>query len=261
MTGKTSRLVRLLYPPPDWDDWEISMILLGRPASFLLVWVLEGVRWVTPNRVTIVSFLCMLGASALVLFAPERRWEIAALLTTRMILDDTDGMLARFRNQCSELGSYLDKVTDVIGFFAFFGVVGVRAAQQTGLPWYFLLSFSGACSLLLMGYVKQVVRAEEFRFGVPRPAVSSDSNTAVFPPLGSFVAKLVARIPFAMESDLVMVGAVGVLTGRWDLLAWYYGGLQGIGALLQVFRRGAAIAAVDRFRRQSSSSGQGASRP
>ncbi len=244
------RLKRLLNPPPAWSDWEISMILVGRPVSYVLVRLLHGVGWVTPNRVTILAFLSMLAASALVLWSPDQVAAICALLTARMVLDDTDGMLARFRGQCSVLGSYLDKVTDMLGFFALFGAVGVRAAEQTGHPAYFVLSLSGACSLLLMGYVKHVAKVEELQAGVPQPETKNASNDKTFPPFWTFLWKLVARVPAAMESDLVMAGAVGALTGRWDILAWYYGALQGIGVLVQLFRRGATVAGVDRFRRE-----------
>lgn len=243
---KVRRLRPLLTPPPDWRDWEFTMIVFGRPISAVLVYLLEGVAWVTPDRVTWLAFACVLAGSGLLAFSPAHDALACVLLFSRMVLDDTDGMLARYRGQCSRYGSYLDKVTDAVGFFVLFAAVGARAASQTGHPWWVLVSVSGAFSLLLMGYVKHVARTEEMKArGVPE-AAHNDSNAGTFPPPGEFAAKLVARIGVPMESDLLSFTVVFVLIERFEWASLFYAVTQGVAALVQVIRRGRTVAALDR---------------
>jgi len=245
-SDKVRRLRTLLTPPPDWRDWEFTMIVFGRPISAVFVYLLEGVAFVTPNRLTGLAFACLLAGSGLLAFSRDHDVLACVLLFARMVLDDTDGMLARFRGQCSRLGSYLDKVTDAVGFFVLFAAVGVRAAEATGQGWWVLVSVSGAFSLLLMGYVKHVARGEEMRArGVPE-APQNESNAGTFPKPAEFAAKLVARLAVPMESDLLSFTVVFVLLARFDWAAAFYAVTQGVAAAVQVVRRGRAVAALDR---------------
>ena len=126
--ARFAELRRHLNPPRDWLDWEFTTLLLGRPLGFCIVYLVHGIRWITPNGITVQAFLCILAASALQWAAPGLDVLSCVLLFLRMVLDDTDRLLARFRGQCSGIGSYVDKVSDSIGFFWLFAVVGMRAA-------------------------------------------------------------------------------------------------------------------------------------
>lgn len=238
--GRLAALKRHLHPPRDWMDWEFTTLLLGRPLGFCIVYLVEGVRWITPNLITVVAFLCMLAACVLLYAFPGQEVAACVLLFSRMVLDDTDGLLARFRGQCSAIGSYTDKVSDAIGFFCLFAVVGIRAADDSGFAAYPLLSVSGAFSLLLCGYLKQVVRVEQLRLeGVQNAADPGPMER--FPPVLSFVAKVIPRLLFVAECDLFLVSIVLILAGRFDVLAWFFAATQGLGALAQIWRRGMTL--------------------
>ncbi len=245
-SDKVRRLKVLLTPPPDWRDWEFTMIVFGRPISAVLVFLIEGLAFITPNRVTWLAFACLLAGSGLLAFSPEHDALACVLLFARMVLDDTDGMLARYRGQCTRYGSYLDKVTDAVGFFVLFAAVGSRATEVTGQPWWVLVSVSGAFSLLLMGYVKHVARGEEMRArGIP-DVFANESNAGSFPPTGRFLAKLLARLVVPMESDLLSFTVVFVLLERFEWAAGFYAVTQGVAAVVQVIRRGRSVASLDR---------------
>lgn len=242
-SDKFARLRGLVRPPPSWLDWEFSMNFLGRPTSVVLVALIERFWFITPNHITLAAFLCLLVASGLMIHDPTQSWTIAALLFARMVLDDSDGMLARFRGQTSRFGSYLDKVTDAIGFLVLGTAVGIRAYYESHSVVPLIASEAGAFSVLLMGYVKHVAQLEETLVKRPVPAAHVADR---FPPWPKFVFGTIAHLAIPMESDLVMAAAVAAVIGRYEWLAWTYLVVNGLGALIQVFRRGKAIETIDR---------------
>jgi len=249
--GRYRAVIRL---PGAVEDWEFTSVLISRPVGFVLLHALERFAAVTPNRITVLGFLCFLGAIALLHLAPQAGWAIAVLLFWRLIFDDFDGMLARARGASSHFGSYLDKVTDVLGFFGFFTVLGLRAsAEAGGALWPLVLSSAGVTALVTTGYVKWVVRGMEPppAPSESRPPVSVPAAPAAAPivhnPVKVFLILLV-RLFGVNECDIFLFSIVMILLGLTTPLLWVLAVSQIGLCLAMILKRGLRAWRLDRLR-------------
>lgn len=98
--------------------------VLNRPAASLIVRALFRTK-VTPNQVTVVSFLLGLAGAGCFAFATRGAFIAGGLLAElSSIVDCADGMLARARGTSNEFGGYLDLLLDRINeFFLITGAV------------------------------------------------------------------------------------------------------------------------------------------
>ncbi|MBU1069604.1 CDP-alcohol phosphatidyltransferase family protein [Myxococcota bacterium] len=249
---RAARYRSVIRLPRELEDWEFTSVLISRPVGFLLLHALERFSFVTPNRVTVAGFLSFLGAMALLHFAPQAVWGIAALLFCRLICDDFDGMLARVRGASSHFGSYLDKITDVIGFFAFFTVLGLRAADDAGAVWPLVLASGGVTALVTTGYVKWVVRGMEPPVPVVSPAVPASvvdpGGPVTHHPLKVFLILLV-RLFGVNECDIFLFSIVMILLGLTTPLLWVLAVSQVGLCLAMIGKRGWRALQFDRARR------------
>lgn len=252
-SARAERYRSVIRLPREMEDWEFTSVLISRPVGYVLLHGLERFSLVTPNRVTMAGFLSFLGAIALLFFAPQAVWGIAALLFCRLICDDFDGMLARVRGASSHFGSYLDKITDVLGFFAFFTVLGLRAADENGAHWPLVLSAAGVTALVTTGYVKWVVRGmEPAVFPAAPPAVPSPvvrpEEPAKHSPLKVFFILLV-RLFGVNECDIFLFSIVMIVLGNTSPLLWVLAISQIALCLAMIAKRGRRAFQLDRERR------------
>ena len=101
------------------NDGFFSVFFLRR-VSKLLTWAAVKVG-ATPNQVTIASFA--IGLYAAFLFAQGDTWSLiggAILLQLSIIVDCVDGEIARYTRKFSELGAWLDAITDRVKEYAVF---------------------------------------------------------------------------------------------------------------------------------------------
>jgi phosphatidylglycerophosphate synthase len=101
------------------NDGFFSVFFLRR-VSKLLTWAAVKIG-ATPNQVTIASFA--IGLYAAILFAQGDTWSLiigAILLQVSIIVDCVDGELARYTRKFSELGAWLDAITDRVKEYAVF---------------------------------------------------------------------------------------------------------------------------------------------
>ncbi|MFT5124959.1 MAG: phosphatidylglycerophosphate synthase [Candidatus Omnitrophota bacterium] len=137
------------------DEWWSSFVTspLAIVANFFVVdW-----KWLTPNLVTLLSFLVAIVATGLMVLGGQTAFYLAALLIhLSHVLDCMDGQMARYRKVSSRTGSYYDKVTDLVQVFLWFGAAGYAAnvQSQSILPIY--LAFIGVAFYFLRGYIKYV---------------------------------------------------------------------------------------------------------
>jgi hypothetical protein len=113
------------------NDGFFSVYVLRR-FSKLLTWVAVKIG-ATPNQVTIASFA--IGLYAAYLFAQGDFWSIlvgAVLLQVSIIVDCVDGELARYTRKFSELGAWLDAITDRVKEYAVFLGLAYGAFVQNG---------------------------------------------------------------------------------------------------------------------------------
>lgn len=79
---------------------------------------------ITPNQITIFSFMWGIAAGLCFLFG-KYNWLVIGAICVQFsqILDCADGMLARTKNMCSDYGSFLDLTVDrVVDFFFLTGI-------------------------------------------------------------------------------------------------------------------------------------------
>ena len=93
------------------DAWW-TVLLVDPLAVHVLRWTV-GVRWVTPNRVTIAAFVLALGAAGCFL-AGGTGWLLAGALLIYLgfLLDCVDGKLARWQGSGTLFGAWLDYIFD-----------------------------------------------------------------------------------------------------------------------------------------------------
>jgi hypothetical protein len=104
------------------NDGFFSVFFL-RKFSKIFTWVAVKIG-ATPNQVTLVSFA--IGLYSAFAFAQGTFWQIflgAVLLQLSIIIDCVDGELARYTRRFSQLGAWLDAVTDrVKEYMVFMGL-------------------------------------------------------------------------------------------------------------------------------------------
>jgi len=101
------------------NDGFFSVFFLRR-VSKLLTWAAVKIG-ATPNQVTMASFA--IGLYAAFLFAQGDTWSLiggAILLQISIIVDCVDGEIARYTRKFSELGAWLDAITDRVKEYAAF---------------------------------------------------------------------------------------------------------------------------------------------
>lgn len=113
------------------NDGFFSVFFLRR-VSKLVTWAAVKIR-ATPNQVTVASFA--IGLFAAYLFAQGDTWSLiagAVVLQASLIVDCVDGELARYTRRFSELGAWLDAITDRVKEYAVFLGLAYGAYLQDG---------------------------------------------------------------------------------------------------------------------------------
>jgi len=172
------------------DDGFVSQYVnraISRPLSMLL-----ARTPVTPDQITVASFLLgVLGAAFLVL-ADSSFW-IAGGITIQVasIVDGCDGEVARLKSRSSARGGWLDTVLDRYADTALAFAVTLAAARVDSSSWVWIAGCLSAIGFLMTSYT---TKEYQLRFGRPYP------NT------------LVARLK---RRDLrILIVAVGAVVGH-----------------------------------------------
>jgi hypothetical protein len=127
IAGAEAELVRRRSYQPIGRFWSVGL-------SGLLVRALAPTR-VRPHALTVGSFLLMLVASGLAATGrldPAFRWSTAAALAIALVLDGTDGRLARRQGTASALGRWLDTTLDETGEMLLHASIAFAAFARTG---------------------------------------------------------------------------------------------------------------------------------
>lgn len=120
-----------LFPLIRHISHRVSVLLIGMPVS--------------ANLVTTASLFSGLGACWYLTMGTYENTLIGALLfLVCYILDNSDGDVARAKNQCSTFGKHYDTFVDWIVHSGFFICLGWGTAQQSGQPFWFWLGVFGA---------------------------------------------------------------------------------------------------------------------
>ena len=116
------------------DDGAYSLLVLRRLSKPLTA--LAARRGWSPNAITIASFI--IGLAAAVLFSTGQRWALvlgAILLQISLVVDCSDGEVARLTGQYSTIGAWLDASTDRVKEYAAFAGLAIGAAVNGQNVW------------------------------------------------------------------------------------------------------------------------------
>jgi len=212
------------------DFWGICF---GRPSAFLFLVVFGGISWITPNLLTVLSFGLVLGTSALIVWGDPSLWILAAvLLQLNLTLDCADGQLARYRKTSSALGSYLDKITDFLGFLILFAALAEVSIHRTGDLWYMHLAFLGVFAPVMVGYVKWLVVADALKKG------QSELDAAPPGPARITWWRVALKIFEFREPDIYLWVGVALCLGHPEWALWVIGISQPLVLIVALVYRG-----------------------
>jgi phosphatidylglycerophosphate synthase len=239
------------------EDWWPALVI--RPLSIGIMLIVADWPILTPNRLTTLANLSKL-AAAWLLLSPDHWVLCVVLLQVGLIFDHLDGTLARYRRTFTKVGSFYDKVSDMVTW----GVIGLAAGWQayrtSGDAMYILLAAASVFALNLRGYMKWLAQAETERLrwleARDNPAAAVAKHTAPIvikpPPERTardwaiwFARKLGAVFVFE-EADLWFWLSLALLVDRLDLALWLLAITQCAGALAMLVARTVWLHRTDR---------------
>ncbi|HVV86787.1 MAG TPA: CDP-alcohol phosphatidyltransferase family protein [Kofleriaceae bacterium] len=231
-----------------YEDW--WHIVFGGPLGVLVAASVAEVRWITPNLVTIVGFVLRLaGAGLVVVRAPWADVAALVLLELSLVLDITDGSLARYRKQPSALGAFLDKITDGASLAALGFALGVRAwLDGHGLVHVLAGAFLGT-SYLLRCYMYWVVAYLERERAAPASVVATDVRPFGELSFGERLRYYLAqtwRIVMFGEGDVYFWVGLALLLQRPSDIVLPLAGAMAVWLLLLAVRRVGTVIRLDR---------------
>ena len=140
------QLKKTFKPREEW--W--SRVFATPIAHFVLLGVADW-RFITPNRLTALSFTLTVLTAILILFGSSKSLVVAGIvLQIAYIIDCMDGQLARYRQTMSQMGSFLDKLSDYIKFPVVLLGLSITAHYHDGSS---MASFMfGMLSVFFIGY-------------------------------------------------------------------------------------------------------------
>ena len=151
----SEKLQRLWATKNKNDEWWSSFVTA--PLAIAANYMVVDFKWLTPNLLTLVSFMTAVAATALIVGGGQIEFYAAAVLIhISHILDCMDGQMARYRGETSRGGGFFDKVSDQVQVILWFGSIGYAACVQTEGILPFFLAFAGVAFYSVRGYVKYV---------------------------------------------------------------------------------------------------------
>ena len=150
-----TKLQRLWDTKNTNDEWWSSFVT--SPLAIAVNLLVVDWRWLSPNLLTLFSFITALISAGLIVAGGHACfWIAAALIQFSHILDCMDGQMARYRGTPSRSGEFFDKVTDQVQVIVWFGAIGHAAHAQTGSVIPVFLALAGVAFYSLRGYIKYV---------------------------------------------------------------------------------------------------------
>lgn len=149
------RLARLWATKTKDDEWWSSFVT--SPLAIAANYFVVDFKWLTPNIITLISFLAAIGSVGFILAGGTQNFIIAAvLIQLSYVFDCMDGQMARYRKTTSLSGAFYDKLTDQIQVTLWFGAVGYAAYRQSHNVLPVFLAFMGVAFYSLRSYIKYV---------------------------------------------------------------------------------------------------------
>jgi phosphatidylglycerophosphate synthase len=144
----TERKDRLKSTFPIREEWWSRVF--ATPMAYLVLTVVADWRFLTPNRLTLLSFgLTFLSASLILVDTPTGLVAAGLILQIAYIIDCMDGQLARYRGVSSKVGSLLDKWSDFVKFPFIVVALTIQSSnhQPSSIP-----TILGLAAIFLIAY-------------------------------------------------------------------------------------------------------------
>jgi len=135
----------------------VAVLFAGRVARWLIPRARQA--GLSPNQVTIGSLVVTLLAAAFIAFGQRPAWIAAALLVqVGFVLDCLDGQLARASGKVTDMGRYLDSLTDLVKVFALISAMTLALLRRREGAAVCVLGAAAFFGYLLCEYHVQLVR-------------------------------------------------------------------------------------------------------
>jgi len=149
-TERRAQLKATFRPRKEW--WSR---VFATPVAYIFLLGIADWRFITPNRLTVLSFFLSILSAALIGCGGHGLLIAAGIiLQISYIIDCMDGQLARYRNVISNVGSFLDKWSDFVKFPLIILALSVDAysSVQTIAP--IILGISSVFLICYLPYLK-----------------------------------------------------------------------------------------------------------
>lgn len=145
--SKRRQKLRATFKPR--EEWWSRVF--ATPIAYGLLHLVADWKVLTPNRLTVLSFILTLLTGVLILSGVGGALLAAAiLLQVAYIFDCMDGQLARYREVSSAFGSFLDKWSDYVKFPAVVLALTLEAYSRDGSVVVWVM---GVLTVYFMGYL------------------------------------------------------------------------------------------------------------
>ncbi len=182
-------------------------LLYMRKLSIYVTWALARTP-ITPNQVTGLMIVTGVAAGAVLVLPGLAAAVLAALLVqVYLLLDCSDGELARWTGRTSLTGVYLDRVGHYFAEAAILIGLGFRASE-TWPDWYTVLGFAAALGAILIKSETDLVDVARARSGL---VAATESSATQFQSRKLAMARRAAaalrfhRVIQAVELSLIVV--------------------------------------------------------
>ncbi len=203
------------------NDW--WTITFGDPISWIVLGVIGDMKWITPIGITWLSFLCKIFPAVLMLYSDRNLIILAALLLqVGQILDSMDGNLARYRNQTTLRGGFLDRILDGTGFIFVMSSFSWLTYQKVQEPYYLLLGPMAAAFYLVICYAYWTTAyQEQKRIGKSKKVNPGSNAKAIYHiPTWKYRLKGQKKLFSIHQADFYFWVGLGLVLGISEYIIW-----------------------------------------
>ncbi|MGI6395247.1 MAG: CDP-alcohol phosphatidyltransferase family protein [bacterium] len=232
------------------DFWAM---VFARPLTILFLLPIIEKKWVTPNRVTLLSIITKLAGIAYIAFDKSYSGGAigAVLVNLGLILDNMDGTIARYHNSGSKFGFFYDKATDAVTLTLMFWAMAHRSYTLTGDTIDLILPLLAVTCIYITGYSKWVAErvmvdmkiSEKFHKSELNEYAADKEQGFVWspPPQRSFfdwlkwLGKALFSILYFNEVDIFFWLALALITEKFWIFTRFNSGFMLLGLLVGPF--------------------------
>jgi phosphatidylglycerophosphate synthase len=191
--------------------------------SWFVLALIGDWRWVTPNGITLVSFVAKVAPAGMIAFGDRTMVLVAAgILQVGQVLDSMDGNLARYRGTSSVSGGYLDRVLDGLGFLAVCSALSWYAFSNGAAPYYLLVGPVTAALYLFICYIYWTYAYCSERYGTSAGSAPVDAvaQAVTDVPLWRYILRAQLKILRFNQADYYFWVGLGLVLGRPREVLW-----------------------------------------